>query len=115
MIQVVPSSSRCHIRPGTMVRYAVCTLTDIYLLYTIYTIYPIYTICIRMSLVDVNSTQENIIDHFHCLVDCRDKASAEPVWKVELRMMIVMMMMILMMMMMEGGAHDGPGRGRDLR
>ena len=65
----------------------------------------------RMSLVDVNSTRENIIDHFHCLVDCRDKASAEPVWKVELRMMIVMMMM----MMMEGGAHDGPGRSRDLR
>ena len=85
-------------------------LTDVYLLYTIYTLYPIYTICIRMSLVDVNSTKENIIDHFHCLVDCRDKASAEPVWKVELRMMMVMIKM-----MMEGGAHDGPGRGSDLR
>ena len=69
----------------------------------------------RMSLVDVNSTKENIIDHFHCLVDCRDKASAEPVWKVDLRMMMMMMMMIVIMMMMEGGAHDGPGRGRDLR
>ena len=71
----------------------------------------------RMSLVDVNSTKENIIDHFHCLVDCRDKASAEPVWKVDLRMMMMMMMMMvmMMMMMMEGGAHDGPGRGRDLR
>ena len=77
----------------------------------------------RMSLVDVNSTKENIIDHFHCLVDCRDKASAEPVWKVDLRMMMMMMIMMMMMMMMtmmmmmmmEGGAHDGPGRGRDLR
>ena len=77
-----------------------------------------------MSLVDVNSTKENIIDHFHCLVDCRDKASAEPVWKVELRMMmmiimilmiLMMMMLMMMMMMMEGGAHDGPGWGRDLR
>ena len=77
MIQVVPSSSRCHIRPGTMVRYA---LTDIATLSTLSNYLPLF----RMSLVDVNSTKENIIDHFHCLVDCRDKASAEPVWKVEL-------------------------------
>jgi len=39
---------------------------------------------VRMSLVDVRSTPDKVMDHFHRIVDCR--SSPDPVWSVERRM-----------------------------
>ena len=56
-IQLVPSNDRCRLIPKTIV---------------------------RMSLVDERSTADNILDHFHCLVDCQNPS--EPSWRVEREM-----------------------------
>ena len=56
-IQLVPRDDRCRLIPKTIV---------------------------RMSLVDERSTASNILDHFHCLVDCQGRA--EPTWRVEREM-----------------------------
>ena len=56
-IQLVPSNPSCSLRPNTMV---------------------------RMSLVDVASSPGNIMDHFHCLVDCQK--SRTPEWSVVTQM-----------------------------
>ena len=39
-----------------------------------------------MSLVDVRSTADNIIDHYHSIVQCGPDVGMEPDWKVELPM-----------------------------
>ena len=56
-VQLVPANDRCRLIPKTIV---------------------------RMSLVDERSTASNILDHFHCLVDCQSRA--EPTWRVEREM-----------------------------
>ena len=56
-IQLVPANDRCRLVPKTIV---------------------------RMSLVDERSSATNILDHFHCLVDCQSRA--EPTWRVEREM-----------------------------
>ena len=56
-IQLVPAHDRCRLVPKTIV---------------------------RMSLVDERSSATNILDHFHCLVDCQSRA--EPTWRVEREM-----------------------------
>ena len=56
-IQLVPANDRCRLIPKTIV---------------------------RMSLVDERSIASNIMDHFHCLVDCQSRA--EPTWRVEREM-----------------------------
>jgi len=53
-IQLIPSDQNCKLRPETVV---------------------------RMSLVDVTSTATNILDHYHCLVDCQ--GSRIPTWSVQ--------------------------------